>query len=181
MAGELTYGRTTTPATAGARDRGSLRAYQYRGIPAPDSAAARAEELKSLLAQQRRMLSLRSSRLRALSAELNARVAQALCDGVKVTVIARAARLPATSIRSSAARSDDLFPSGRTTEDHLRAIAAVAGELAEADAARSTLEQKRLQVLAMARKSRLLDDFQLASASGLKHEEIRKMTRGMGS
>lgn len=182
MAGERTDRRTTAPgaakATAGGRHP---RTYQYRGTPKPDPAAVEAEELRTLLAQQRRMISLRSSRLRSLSTELNERVAQALCDGVKVTAIAQATRLPLTSIRSTAAPGDDLFPSGQSTEEHLRSMAAVAEELAEAETARTTIEQKRTQVLATARKLRLLDDYQLASASGLKHDEIRKMTRGVGS
>jgi len=170
------------PGAAAVTARGPhLRTYQYRGTPKPDPAAVEAEDLRTLLAQQRRMISLRSSRLRSLSTELNERVAQALCDGVKVAAIARATGLPLTSIRSTAAPGDDLFPSGQSTEEHLRSIAAVAEELAEAETARTTIEQKRTQVLATARKLRLLDDYQLASASGLKHDEIRKMTRGVGS
>lgn len=154
--------------------------YRYQGTPKPDPAVAEAEELRSLLAQQRRMISLRSSRLRALSTELNERVAQALCDGVKVTAIAQATGLPVTSIRCSAMPRDELFPSGRSPQEHLRSITAVAEEVAEAESARTSIEQKRSQVLAAARKVGLLDDYQLASASGLKHDEIRRITRSVG-
>lgn len=181
MAGERTYGRTMTPGAAPSAAGGRRpRRYQYRGTPKPDPAAVEAEKLRTVLAQQRRMIQLRSSRLRALSTTLHERVAQALCDGVKVAAIARAAGMPLTSIRFTAAPGDDLFPSGQSPEETLRCIAAAAEELAEAESARSTIEQKRTHVLAAARKLRLLDDYQLASASGLKHDEIRKMTRGVG-
>lgn len=181
MAGERTPGRTTPSGAVRSTATGRPpRMYRYRGTTRQDPAVAEAEELRSVLVEQRRMIALRSSRLRALSMRLNELVAQALFDGVKVAAIARAARLPAAGIRSAALPGDDLFPSGQSPADHLRSLAAVAEELAEAGAARGTLEQKRSQVLAAARKRRLLDDYQLASASGLKHEEIRKATRGVG-
>ncbi|MCT9623621.1 hypothetical protein QE394_001496 [Arthrobacter sp. SORGH_AS 212] len=171
-----------TAAAAATHTGGSPRgAYRYRGTPQADPAAARIGEIRDLLEQQRRMISLRSSRLRALFSELNERVAQAVCDGVKVTTIARAAGVPVTAVRGIGLGRDGLYPSGLPAEDQLRTIAGIADEVSAVEAARAAVERHRVQVLADARKQRLLDDYQLASVSGLKHDEIRKMTRGVNT
>ncbi|MHC6591247.1 hypothetical protein [Arthrobacter sp. C152] len=160
---------------------GAQRTYRYRGVPRPDPAVARAEELLSLLAQQKRMISLHSSRLRALSRGLNERVAQAVCDGVKAAPVARAAGMPAATVRGIGARRDEFFPSGQSADSHLATLRELAAELASVEGARAAVEQARAEVLATARKLRLLDDYQLAAASGLKHEEIPKVTRGIAT
>ncbi|WP_284980442.1 hypothetical protein [Arthrobacter sp. fls2-241-R2A-200] len=154
-------------------------AYRYRGAPKPDPATVRAQQSLATLAQLRTTLALRSSRVRALNAELGDYVAQALCDGVKVAALAQAAGLPAASIRSAAAARGELYPSGQSRSGHLHLIAGLASERAAAEGARTAVEEERRQVLALARKSGLLDDYQLAGASGLKPDEIRKMTRGV--
>ncbi|MDQ0733398.1 hypothetical protein [Arthrobacter sp. B1I2] len=162
-------------------DTGTGRtAYRYRGAPKADPATARAQQALATLAQLRTTIALRSSRVRALTAELGDCVAQAMCDGVKVAALAQAAGLPAANIRSIAVARGDLYPSDQSRSSHLHLIAGLASELAVAEGARSAAEVERTQVLAMARKSRLLDDYQLAGASGLKSDEIRKMTRGVG-
>jgi hypothetical protein len=169
------------PRAAGTGTGGaSVAAYRYRGVPKPDPDTARAQHALAMLAQLRTTIALRSSRVRALTAELGDCVAQAVCDGVKVAAAAKAAGLPAASIRSSALARGELYPSGQTRNRHLDLIAGLAAELATAEGARSAAEEERTQVLALARKSRLLDDYQLAGASGLKSDEIRKVTRGVG-
>jgi hypothetical protein len=169
------------PRKAGTGTGGAgVTAYRYRGAPKPDPATARAQRALAMLAQLRTTIALRSSRVRALTAELGDYVAQALCDGVKVAAVAKAAGLPAASVRYAALARGELYPTGQTRSGHLHLIAGLAAELAAAEGARSAAEEERTQVLAMARKSRLLDDYQLAGASGLKSDEIRKMTRGVG-
>lgn len=168
--------RTASTATGGA----NVRSYRYRGTPKPDPTTARAHQALASLAELRTTIALRSSRVRALTAELGDCVAQAVCDGVKVAAVAKAADLPAASIRSAAMARGELYPSGQTRSGHLHLIEGLAAELAAAEGARSAAEEERTQVLALARKSRLLDDYQLAGASGLKADEIRKMTRGVG-
>lgn len=169
----------TAPGLArGGTSSPSLRTYRYQGVPKVDPAAARAKELLGLLVEQRKTIALRSSRLRALTAALHDRVAQAICDGVKVAAIAQVSGMPPTAVRTTARARDDLLPSGQSRMEHLHHIASLANELAATQDARMAVEQKRIEVLASARKSRILDDYQLACASGLKHEEIRKMTRG---
>lgn len=158
----------------------SRRTYQYRGTPKPDPGAASAAEIRDLLEQQRQIIAMKSSRLRALSSALSERVAQAISDGAKVAAVARVAGLPAASVRGMRSAREESYPSGRPVQEQLRGIAAVADELSSVETARTAVEHERAQALATARKLRLLDDYQLASASGLKHEEIRKMTRGLG-
>jgi hypothetical protein len=173
---ERILARTAGTGTGGAR----VAAYRYRGVPKPDPATARAQQALATLARLRTTIALRSSRVRALTAELGDCVAQAVCDGVKVAAVAKAAGLPAASIRSAALARGELYPSGQTRNRHLDLIAGLAAELAVAERTRSAAEEERTQVLALARKSRLLDDYQLAGASGLKSDEIRKVTRGVG-
>ncbi|MGN6440893.1 MAG: hypothetical protein ACTHL6_03215 [Arthrobacter sp.] len=180
MAGSQTHGRMH-PLSGGSRTGSEApRAYRYQGAPKPDPAAARAREVLAQLAQQQKMIALRASRMRDLANELHDRVAQAVCDGLKVGAVATASGMPAATVRAALAR-EQLYPSGQGRAEQLRVIAELAADLAAATDARSALEQRRTEVLAMARKSRLLDDYQLAGASGLKSDEIRKMTRGMGS
>ncbi|MDQ0826008.1 hypothetical protein QFZ60_002181 [Arthrobacter sp. B2I5] len=169
--------RTTGTGTGGT----GVAAYRYRGAPKADPATARAEQALAVLAQLRTTIALRSSRVRALTAELGDCVAQALCDGVKVAAVAKAAGLPAASIRSAALARGELYPTGQARSGHLQLIAGLTAELAAAEGTRNAAEEERTQVLAMARKFRLLDDYQLAGASGLKSDEIRKMTRGVGA
>jgi hypothetical protein len=168
------------PRTAGLGTGFGGPAYRYRGAPKPDPATARAQQALVMLAQLRTTIALRSSRVRALTTELGVCVAQALCDGVKVAAIAKSAGLPAAGIRSAAVARGDLYPSGQSRGGHLHLIAGLAAELAAAEGVRSAAEEERTQVLALARKSRLLDDYQLAGASGLRSDEISKMTRGVG-
>jgi len=180
VAGSQTHGRMH-PLSRGSRTGSEApRAYRYQGAPQPDPAAARAREVLALLAQQRKLIALRASRIRDLANELHERVAQAVCDGLKVGAVATASGMPAATVRAAAVAREELYPSGQGRAEQLRRIAEVAADLAAAADARSALEQKRTEVLAMARKSRLLDDYQLAGASGLKSDEIRKMTRGVG-
>jgi len=171
----------TPPRTAGTgTDGAGAGGYRYRGVPKPDPATARTQQALAMLARLRTTIAFRSSRVRALTAELGDCVAQALCDGVKVAALAQAAGQPAASIRSAGVARAGLYPSGQSRSGHLRLIAGLAAELAAAEVARSAAEEERTQVLALARKSRLLDDYQLAGASGLKSDEIRKITRGVG-
>lgn len=178
MAGRHAYGRSVAPLAGTGRGSPARRAYRHQGVPKDDPAASRAEELLSLLVQQRKTIALRSSRVRALTAELRECVAQAACDGVKTATMAEVSGMPAAVIRAAARARDELYPSDQDRHEHLQRIAGLAQELMTAENARAAVEQKRTQVLVLARKSRLLDDYQLACASGLKHEEIRKMTRG---
>jgi hypothetical protein len=180
VAGRQTDKRVLPLSGGNGTGKAAPRAYRYRGPAKPDPAAARAREVLALLAGQRKTIALRSSRIRALVNELHDRIGQAVCDGVKVAAVAQVSGMPPAAVRTSARTRDDLYPSGQTPPEHLCLIEALAAELRAAESARNSVEQKRTEVLALARKSRLLDDYQLACASGLKHEEIRKMTRGVG-
>jgi hypothetical protein len=127
--------------------------YRYRGRRKPDAAAVQAEQLRQLLKEDRRRISFNASSIRALSVRLNQHVAQALCDGLKMTGLARAAGLSL--------------------------ISGVKSELAELEESKAALEGRRLKLLAAARRLGTMDDYELAALSGLPSEAIRKMTWGL--
>jgi hypothetical protein len=157
------------------------RSYQYRGSAKPVTETARAAELLGLLEQQRRLIALKASRLRAATALLYEAVAQAVCDGAGTAPVARASSLPVATVRGFGALRDELDPSGTSVAEHLAALTALADDVFAAESARTAVELARARVVAAARKLQILDDYQLASACGLKHEEIRELTRGVAA
>jgi hypothetical protein len=54
-------------------------------------------------------------------------------------------------------------------------------ELADLEASKADLEQKRLELLAAARRLGVMDDFELAALSGLQSDTVRRMTWGRQS
>lgn len=180
MAGQQERQRPSTSSAAreaGLRTGG--RGYTYRGTSRPDPKDRLGEQARELLAEHTQRISFRSSRLRALSADLNECIARALLDGLKVAAVARAARLSQWTVRVIGDSAEELQAPGVAPEEHLRAITALSAELASVEESRTAIEQKRLKLLASARRRHLLDDYELASASGVKHEHIRTMTRGV--
>jgi hypothetical protein len=61
----------------------------------------------------------------------------------------------------------------------LNVIAGLKSELAELEESKAALEERRLNLLTAARRLGVMDDFELASLSGLQTEAIRKMTWGL--
>ncbi|MFF1386076.1 hypothetical protein ACFVWT_21210 [Arthrobacter sp. NPDC058288] len=153
--------------------------YRYRGRRKPDAAAARAEELRQLLREDRQRISFNASSMRALSVRLNQHIAQALCDGVKMTGLAKAAGLSRWAVRTIGLSSDDLAPSGLPAEQQLAEISRLKSELAELEESKAHLEGRRLKLLAAARQLGVMDEYELAALSGLQSEAIRKMTWGL--
>jgi hypothetical protein len=51
--------------------------------------------------------------------------------------------------------------------------------LAALEESKERIERNRLKLLAEARSKGLMDDYELASLSGLNHEHLRRMTRGV--
>ena len=153
--------------------------YRYRGTAKPDQAAVQAEKTRKLLRDNKQRISFNAATVRALSVRLNQRIAQALCDGMRVTRLAEAAELSRWAVRTVGLSADDLVPSGVPAEQHLTAIKRLKSELAELEEARTTLEDCRLNLLAAARRRGVLDDYELAALSGLQRESIRKMTWGI--
>jgi hypothetical protein len=153
--------------------------YSYRGTPKPDKAAIQAEKIRDLLKANRQRLAFNASSSRPLSARLNQHIAQVLMDGMKVTRLAQVTGLSRWTVRTIGLTFDDLLPSGLPAEDQLEAIAGLKSELAELEESRAVLEERRLKLLASARRLGILDDFELAALSGLQSEAIRKMTWGL--
>ena len=153
--------------------------YRYRGKRKTDTAAVQAEKLRSLLREERQRISFNTSSIRSLSVRLNHQIAQALCDGMKVTRLAGAAELSRWEVRTIGLSSEDLFPSGVPAEQHLAVIGGLKSELAVLEASKAVLEGRRVKLLATARSLGVLDDYELAALSGLQRETIRKMTWGL--
>jgi hypothetical protein len=153
--------------------------YRYRGKPKPDKTALEAEKLRKLLKANRARLAFIASSSRPLSGRLNQHVAQALCDGMKVTRLAKAAGLSRWTIRTIGLSYDDLVPSGEPPENQCLLIASLRAELAQLEKSKAVLEGQRLKLLAAARRLGAMDDFELAALSGLHNEAIRKLTRGL--
>jgi hypothetical protein len=106
-------------------------------------------------------------------------VAQALCDGAAVTALSRITQLSTLTVRRTGLAFDDLQPTGASPADHLRLISQLLRELTALEESKATVEEERRCLLAEASKQRILDDFELASLTGLRPEHIRKMTRGV--
>jgi hypothetical protein len=153
--------------------------YRYKGTAKPDQAAVQAEKTRKLLRDNKQRISFNATSVRALSIRLNQQIAQALCDGIKVTRLAAAADLSRWAVRTVGLSADDLVPSGTPAEEHLARIRQLKSELAEFEESRTMLEDHRLNLLAAARRRGVLDDYELAALSGLQRETIRKMTWGI--
>ena len=153
--------------------------YRYRGTPKPDPAARQADKLRRLLKANRQRIAFNASSSRPLSVRLNQHIAQALRDGMKVTRLAEATGLSRWTIRTIGLSFDDLLPSGTHPEQQLAVIAGLKSELAELEEAKAALEERRLSLLAAARRLGVMDDFELAALTALQSGDIRKMTWGL--
>jgi hypothetical protein len=153
--------------------------YRYRGAPKPDPGVLQAKKIRDLLRKDRQRLSFNASSMRALSVRLNQQIAQALCDGMKVASLAEASDLSRWAVRTIGLSSDDLLPSGLPVKQHLAVISRLKSELAELEESKADLEERRLKLLAAARRLGVMDDYELVALSGLQRETIRKMTWGV--
>jgi hypothetical protein len=155
--------------------------YSYRGVQRRQAAGQQRADLSRLLTDTQGAIRFRSSRIRALSASLNQQVAQALRDGTPVADLARITQLSTLTVRRTGRAFDDLQPTGTAAAEHLRAISQLLRELATVEDSKAALETERLQLLAEASKQKILDEFELASLTGLRPEQIKKMTRGVAA
>jgi transposase len=153
--------------------------YRHRGSRAPQTPDQQRTELSRLLADKQGALRFRSSRIRDLSASLNQMVAQALRDGAPVTALSRITQLSTWTVRRTRLAFDDLQPTGLSPAEHLRLISRLLHELTALEESKAAVEEERRHLLASASKQRIMDDFELASLTGLRPEHIRKMTRGV--
>ena len=160
---------------------GRGRLYRYRGASKSGQPAHGTEKVRRLLQYQRQLISFKSSSFRNLSAQMNELIAQALRDGLKITAVAQATRLSRADVRRIGIAFEDLEPAGTPVQDHLTAIVRMRAEVAAAAEERASIEKKRVQVLALARREGILDDYELASLSGLNPGEIGRMTWGVDS
>ena len=137
--------------------------------------------MKKLLKHYRQLIHFRSSSVRSLSAHLNHQIAQALTDGLKITTLAEATQLSRNVVRRIGLSIQDLPPTGLSRQEHLKNIIVLKRELAALEESKAAMERKQLELLAAARRRRLMDDYELASLSGLSQEHIPRMTWGVES
>jgi transposase-like protein len=153
--------------------------YRYRRGQRPQTPDQQRTELSRLLADKQCAIRFRSSRIRDLSASLNQMVAQALRDGAPVAALSRITQLSTWTVRRTRLAFDDLQPTGLSPAEHLRLISRLLRELTALEESKVTVEEERRHLLAEASKQGILDDFELASLTGLRPEHIRKITRGV--
>lgn len=158
---------------------GDVAFYRYRGAATPDTAARQAEKFRKLLKANRQRLAFNASSSRPLAVRLNQQIAQALRDGMKVTRLAQVAGISRWTVRTIGLASDDLLPSGMPADYRLAVIAELQSELAELGESKAALEERRVNLLAAARRLGVMDDFELAALSGLRSDAVRKLTWGL--
>lgn len=94
-------GRWESPSTSNAHlVRPDVGGYRYGGRQEPDAVTVRAAEIRKLLREERQRISFNASSARALSVRRNQQIAQALCDGLKETLLAGAAELSRWTLRT---------------------------------------------------------------------------------
>lgn len=152
--------------------------YRYRGSR-PQSPDQQRTELSRLLLHKQGAIRFKSSRIRDISASLNQMVAQALCDGASAPALSRITQLSTWTVRRTRLAFDDLQPTGVSQAVHFRLISQLIHELTALEESKATVEEERRHLLAAASKQQVLDDFELASLTGLRPEHIRKLTRGV--
>ncbi|MCO4263963.1 hypothetical protein NG697_13695 [Pseudarthrobacter sp. MDT3-26] len=155
--------------------------YRYRGEQRRQAADQQRAELSRLLTDKQGAIRFRSSRIRALGASLNQFVAQAIRDGTPVADLARITHLSALAVRRTGRAFDDLQPIGLAAAEHLSAITRLLRELTALEDSKAAVEMERLHLLAEASRQQILDEFELASLTGLRPEQIKKMTRGVAA
>jgi DNA-directed RNA polymerase specialized sigma54-like protein len=87
--------------------------------------------------------------------------------------------LSRSEVRRIGLSFQDLQPAGLSAHEHLKPISALRSQLAALEESKERIEGKRLKLLAESRSKGLMDDYELASLSGLNHEHLRRMTRGV--
>ncbi len=112
---------------------------------------------------------------------LNRQLALALADGVKAGPLAEAARLSRREVMLAGLAFDDLQPSGAPTQHHLATVHSLGDELSSIKLSKAATEADRLELLATTRRQGIMDDFELARLTGLRHDQIRRLTWGVGT
>lgn len=176
---EATARQDISDLTPAAGPRTANSGYRYRGTGKRQSPARQAESVRTLLRHYRQLIHFRSSSVRNVSAHLHQQIAQALTDGLKITDLAEATELSRHVIRRIGLSFQDLDPTGLSRQEHLMAISVLKGELADLEESKAAIERNQLELLAATRRKRLMDDYELASLSGLNQEHIPRMTWGV--
>lgn len=171
--------RSTTARNARGESSGG---YQYRGEAAaaqPHKPAAK-DALVQELTNSTWCLTHASSRLRDATNQLNRYIGQAAQDGMSITMIVGITGLDTRQVRAAALAFEYLQPWGIKRAAHESTLKSLSDQLRKAAQEKTNLDGRRASLIIAALKSGLLDDFDAAALTGLRPEQIRKLTRGTG-
>lgn len=135
--------------------------------------------LENTFAQHRWILTVKSAAVREAASKLNRALAVALADGLKTGPLSAASLLPRKEVAQAAMAFDDLHPQGIPAQVHVSTVEGLGRELAALKQTKAAAEADQLALMAATRRQRILDDFELARLTGLRHEHIRRLTWGV--
>lgn len=153
--------------------------YRYRGNASQTVAGSAAKEanLRHAFRAERQALSEAVARTRAISSRLNENIAQAIWDGLPASTVAATTRKSVRMVRIISLAFEDLQPSESCPEVHLALLGSIGRELQLAEREKARVENQRNRLILKAHKKRQYDHFEIAALTGVKPEEIARMTR----
>lgn len=165
-----------------AESRPRRKAASARGVPARTRAETPGSDpgLERRLAEVRVSRAHRQSLIRTLLNQRNAAVAAALTGGVPLARIAAATRLRLADIRRIGDGYSEYYGSGISREQHIAALAAIAGELEEIREERDRAERQFCADVVEALRGGNIDVFRVAALTAVTAERLRELTRGAG-
>ena len=110
----------------------------------------------------------------------NTAVAAALAGGVPVARIAAATRLRPTDVRSLGEGYADDYGAGVSRDQHVAALAVIAGELEKITEERDHAERRFSGEVVEALRGGHFDIFRIAALTAVTAERLRELTRGAG-
>ena len=116
-----------------------------------------------------------------MTSTLNRQLALALEDGVKAGALAEAAQLSRKEVMHAGLAFDELHPTGTPARHHLAAVHNLGDELSSMKLSKAATEADQLELLAATRRQGIMDDFELARLTGLRHDQIRRLAWGVGT
>lgn len=155
----------------------SAARYRYRNRPAQPgqgrSSAPTEQVLRALAAHKQRLGHVRA-RIRALTAQRNVSLAQAVGSGLRISAAAGILGETVPGTRRIALAVDDPPPAVLSRDEHVHALQTVRTELEAAATAKETLERELRLLVAQAYALGFTDEAQLAALAGLPAESVRR-------
>ncbi|MGY3565938.1 hypothetical protein ACVWWH_001639 [Sinomonas sp. RB5] len=170
--------RTEAPRPRNAPE--SAGRYRYRNGPAQRGqgrSSAPTERLLRALAAHKQRLGHVRARIRALTAQRNVSLAQAVGSGLRISAAADILGESVPGIRRIALAVDEAPSAVRSRDEHVRALQTVRTELEAAASAKEAVERELHLLVAQAYALGFTDEAQLAALAGLPAESVRRSLR----